>query len=75
MTGVQTCALPISIKVDKSAVKSLYIGKPLFISNIIGSPKIENGEVFALFCEKIFIGIYRKISNKVIFAKPEFVFN
>jgi len=41
--------LPV-IEVDKSALKSLYTGKPLFSSNVKGGEDLKAGEVFALFC-------------------------
>jgi len=75
--------LPV-VKVDKSAIKSLHNGKPLFSNNVIGdfdlSPRDDSGEpkekdVFALFCDDNFIGIYRKSGEEIIFARPEFVFN
>ena len=66
--------LPV-VEVDKSAIKSLYIGKPLFSSNVIGEPKIKEGEFFALFCKAKFIGIYKKSAEEIIFARSEFVFN
>ena len=66
--------LPV-VKVDKSAIKSLHNGKPLFSSNIIGDFDLKENNVFALFCESSFIGIYRKSGEEIIFARPEFVFN
>ena len=83
--------LPI-VEVDKSAVKSLHIGRPLFTSNVTRSPTsredggwrmedgsrgkgLKEGEVFALFCGKKFIGIYRRTGEEIIFARSEFVFN
>ncbi len=67
--------LPVA-EVDKSALKSLYVGRPLLSSNIIGKmPAINKGDNFALFCEEMFIGIYRRGEGSIIFAKSEFVFN
>lgn len=64
------------VEADESAVESLYIGKPLFSSDIVGGKdKIEEGDVLALFCGKKFIGIYRRGNEEIIFAKPEFVYN
>ncbi len=71
------------VEVDKSAIKSLYIGRPLFSNNVIKigrSPMDDSGEpnegdVFALFCGEIFVGIYRKTGEEIIFARSEFVFN
>jgi hypothetical protein len=75
-----------SIEVDKSAVKSLYIGRPLFMSNVIGAEVkgkkvfagdrvIVEGDYVAVFCGKVFIGIYRRSSEEIIFGRSEFVCN
>ena len=85
--------LPV-VEVEKRALKSLYVGKPLFVNDIIGSvdfegapPQVpsEEGNVFALFCGDVFVGVYRKNDvrprklspkeGRVIFARSEFVFN
>ncbi len=67
------------VSVDKMAVKSLYQGKPLFSSNVIsgesGENKIKVGEVFAAFCGDDFIGVYKRGSEEIIFARSEFVCN
>jgi H/ACA ribonucleoprotein complex subunit 4 len=67
--------LPVA-KVDKRVVKSLHTGKPLFKKDIVGTtPKVKSGESIALFCGEQFIGIYKKSEEKVIFGRPEFVYN
>jgi tRNA U55 pseudouridine synthase TruB len=75
--------LPV-VEVDKSAIKALYIGKPLLKSNVISqrddsgepdAPELKDGDVFAAFCVGQFIGIYKRGKEKVTFARPEFVFN
>jgi len=79
--------LPV-VEVDKSAVKSLYTGKPLLKSNVVGEVNIKKGESFVLFCGGVFIGVYRrsgtsrenrklKIENRdnCIFGRVEFVKN
>jgi len=63
------------VEIDKSAVKSLYIGRPLFSNNVIKDPKLKEGDVFAAFCGKKFIGIYRRTGEEIIFARSEFVYN
>ncbi len=66
--------LPI-VEIDKSAIKSLHIGRPLFSSNVKGGKNLKEGDFFAAFCGVKFIGIYRRTSEKIIFARSEFVFN
>lgn len=63
------------VEVDKSAVKSLHIGRPLFSSNVLKNPGLQPGEIFALFCGNLFIGIYKKTDEEIIFGRSEFVFN
>ena len=61
------------VQVEKRAVKSLYVGKPLFVSDVCASQGngqcagavMGNGEIgddgfFALFCGKKFIGVYKR---------------
>ena len=67
--------LPV-IEIDKSALKSLYVGRPLFASNIIsGNEGFKEGDFAAAFCGEVFVGIYRRSSEEIIFGRPEFVFN
>lgn len=67
--------LPV-VEVEKKAVKSLYIGRPLFRDSIIGKiKKIKTGDSFAVFCGKQFIGVYRRTTEDIIFGRSEFVFN
>ncbi len=64
------------LEVDKRALKSLYNGKPLFKRDIVGDAgKMDEGESFALFCGKDFIGVYKKTNENDIFGRAEFVFN
>lgn len=67
--------LPI-IEVEKKTIKSLHIGRPLFRDSVVGNvDEIKADDRFAVFCEKQFIGIYRKTTEEVIFGRSEFVFN
>jgi predicted rRNA pseudouridine synthase len=64
-----------SVEVDKSALKSLYIGRPLLTSNVLDKPELKEGDFFALFCEEKFIGVYRKTGEENVFGRSEFVCN
>ncbi|MBU2576592.1 MAG: RNA-guided pseudouridylation complex pseudouridine synthase subunit Cbf5 [Nanoarchaeota archaeon] len=66
--------LPV-VEVDKSAIKALHMGKPLLYSNVKGDLNLKPGEVFALFYENQFIGVYKKTDEENIFGRSEFVFN
>jgi H/ACA ribonucleoprotein complex subunit 4 len=73
--------LPV-VQVEKRAVKSLYVGKPLFVNDVIGDTSFE-GDFFALFCGKKFIGVYKRndvrprslspTEGRKIFGRSEFV--
>jgi tRNA pseudouridine55 synthase len=62
------------VEVDKSALGSLYVGRPLLKSNVVGGVDVEDGEVFALFCEYVFVGVYKRGKERSVFARAEFVF-
>jgi predicted rRNA pseudouridine synthase len=74
--------LPV-VQVEKRAVKSLYVGKPLFVSDVVGETNFD-GDFFALFCGKKFIGVYKRndvrprslspTEGRKIFGRSEFVF-
>ena len=80
--------LPV-VEVDKSAVKALYTGKPLFTNNVVvregirdlglgicgKGKKLKKNEVFAMFCGEKFIGVYRRTGEEIIFGRAEFVCN
>jgi len=66
--------LPV-VEVDKCAIKSLHIGKPLLITNVTNNPGIVPGDYFAAFCKDKFIGVYKKTDEDTIFARSEFVYN
>ena len=66
--------LPV-IYVDKSAVRSLYIGRPLFSNNVLKGSELKEGDLFAAFCDEVFVGVYRKTGEEIIFARSEFVYN
>ena len=65
--------LPV-VEVDKSALKSLYVGRPLLKNNVV-SGKIKKGESFAVFCGEVFVGVYRATGEDSIFGRVEFVKN
>ena len=49
-------------------------GKPL-LKGDVNEIKVDEESFFVLKNKKRFIGIYKKIKDKNIFAKPEFVYN
>ena len=57
------------MQVEKQALKALYNGKFLDIKQT--NLKKFDDEKFALFCDDVFIGVYK--ANSQTQAKPEFV--
>jgi len=61
---------------NKNLLKKVLTGKPLFKEDLeINISSLKTNENFCLFKEDIFIGVYKKVSEKEIIARPEFVFN
>jgi H/ACA ribonucleoprotein complex subunit 4 len=67
-----------SFEANSRDIKQLLTGKPIFKDDIIFDKKLDllnKGDKIALFLNQKFIGCYRITLEKVIFARPEFVFN
>lgn len=62
--------LPV-VEINKKSLRKILTGKPLFKEDVIG--EIKNR--FVGFIENQFIGVYRKVEEKEIIARSEFVFN
>lgn len=63
------------VDINKSAVKHMFHGKPLFKEDVL--TPIPEEEIFAVFCGKQFIEIAQKTTEKGedILSKPLFVYN
>jgi len=61
-------------EIKESALKSLQSGKPLFKTDL-KEEKTPADEHFALFLKEKFIGLYKRVKEDDIIARPEFVFN
>jgi H/ACA ribonucleoprotein complex subunit 4 len=61
------------IKVKKDVIKNLWDGKPLFVKDIVSKPGVVKDEIVCVFAEDLFVGMYKVLKGKEIFAKPEFV--
>jgi len=76
--------LPV-VEVDRSALKALYVGRPLLRANVVGGNDVDAGKSFALFCGDVFVGVYKRevnllgmIGNRqqvtgLVFGRAEFV--
>ncbi len=61
------------IKVKEKEVKRLLTGKPIYKKDLIKEGKMETGKIICVFSKAKFIGMYKVINEKEIFAKSEFV--
>ena len=66
--------LPVLELKDGSKIPFLMTGKPL-LKGAVNEIKVDEESFFVLKNKKRIIGIYKKIKDKNIFAKPEFVYN
>src|SRR3989344_1915464 len=63
------------IEISDKDIKKIYTGKPLMKDDFIDDLKNLKDEVFAAFIKDKFIGVYRRVNEKDIFAKAEFVYS
>ena len=63
------------IEISDKDIKKIYTGKPLMKDDFIDDLKNLKDEVFAAFIKDNFIGVYRRVNEKDIFAKAEFVYS
>jgi len=64
--------LPVA-QVKSENLKPILTGKPIFKKDMIG--KLPDAEIFAIFSEDKFIGVYRKVDEEDIIGRAEFVLN
>ena len=63
-----------AFEIKESALFALRSGKPLFKRDLL-KETIPIDEHFALFLKEKFIGLYKRVKEDDIIARPEFVFN
>ncbi|MBR9704387.1 RNA-guided pseudouridylation complex pseudouridine synthase subunit Cbf5 [Candidatus Pacearchaeota archaeon] len=61
------------VSVKEESLKDLLNGKPLMKSDVF--KKLPNSELISVFLKEKFIGIYKRVEDGDIIAKPEFVLN
>ena len=61
------------VKVKKEVVKNLWTGKPFFVKDVVSKPGVVKDEIVCVFAEEEFVGMFKIIKGKEIFAKSEFV--
>ncbi|MEJ2267783.1 MAG: RNA-guided pseudouridylation complex pseudouridine synthase subunit Cbf5 [Nanoarchaeota archaeon] len=61
------------VEIKKDNLKKIFTGKPIHKEDLIKLKNFEKGKIISVFCEDRFIGMYKIINGKDIFAKAEFV--
>jgi len=61
------------VEVKEEAIGKLLHGAPLDDNSLIKKSNLEKGKIISVFAGERFIGMYKVVNEKNIFAKPEFV--
>ncbi len=61
------------VQIKENNLKQIFTGKPIHKKDLKKDVKIKKNETVCVFCEDRFVGIYKIINTKYVFAKPEFV--
>lgn len=61
------------VKIKKDNLKKIFTGKPIHKKDLIKKQNIKKDSIISVFCEERFVGMYRVLEAKEIFAKAEFV--
>lgn len=69
------CKVYPLVRVKEENLKKILTGKPIYTSDLEKPEKSYEKNVVCIFCKNRFIGMYRLIREKDLFAKPEFVLN
>ena len=62
------------VQIKKEFVDKLLHGSPIYYENLTKKCKFNIGDKISIFSDNRFLGVFRVINEKKIFAKPEFVF-
>ena len=61
------------VEVKNDSIKKLLTGKPVYYNDLKEKINIKEGQLVIMFNDNEFIGVYKIINEKEVFAKPEFV--
>lgn len=61
------------VDVKKDNVKQILTGKPIQNTDVIKQKKYNKNEIVCIFSDNRFIGMYKVVNDKDVFAKAEFV--
>ncbi|MFH1607665.1 MAG: RNA-guided pseudouridylation complex pseudouridine synthase subunit Cbf5 [archaeon] len=62
-----------AVGIKKYDLQKIFTGKPIYREDLVREKKIDKDSVVSVFCEERFVGMYKIINGKEIFAKSEFV--
>lgn len=61
------------VEIREDNLKQILTGKPIYRKDLVKDEGWKVDSVVGVFCEDKFVGMYKVIRGKEIFAKPEFV--
>jgi len=61
------------VEIKEDNLKQIFIGKPIHKKDLITNNNIKKDSIISVFCKDKFVGMYKVICGKDIFAKSEFV--
>ena len=67
------CKILPKVNLKSKNLKNYLTGKPLFVNDFL--LKIPEEETFIAFSDDLFVGVYHKVVEGEILARPEFIYN
>jgi H/ACA ribonucleoprotein complex subunit 4 len=61
------------VQIKEDNLKQILTGKPIYKKDLMGNGKFNKEQIVGIFCGASFVGMYKVINEKEIFARPEFV--
>ena len=61
------------VKIKKDNLKKILTGKPIHKEDLIKKEKVKEETIVCVFCEDKFIGMYKILDDKYVYAKAKFV--
>ena len=61
------------LEIEKDNLKSILTGKPIYKKDFKKKENFKIGEIFCVFCDGKFIGMYKITNDSNIFARSLFV--
>ena len=61
------------VQIKEDNLKQIFTGKPIYKKDLVEDKGWKKDSIVAVFCEEQFVGMYKIMRGKEIFAKGEFV--